>query len=176
MTARRAAALASPTGHQQGPPVYLARVGGGRASERAARPRVDRGRARWQRSIRATCAAWRIRASDDQPHEPWGIQCRLFLFLARAHARLSVHRSAHLRRVTRARLAHRVGHGHVHLAARGYGALPATFAALLSPHVVQVTLKNALNSYAEIAESRDYSWPLSALPAGVLTSFDLPDC
>ena len=68
------------------------------------------------------------------------------------------------------------GYGQIHLAARGYGALPATFAALLSPHVIQVTLKNALSSYAEVAEARDYSWPLSALPAGVLTSFDLPDC
>jgi hypothetical protein len=42
--------------------------------------------------------------------------------------------------------------------------------------VVQVTLKNALSSYAEIAEARDYRWPLSALPPGVLNSFDLPDC
>jgi dienelactone hydrolase len=68
------------------------------------------------------------------------------------------------------------GYSQVHLAARGYGALPATFAALLSPHVVRVTLKNALTSYGDIAEARDYRWPLSALPPGVLTSFDLPDC
>ena len=68
------------------------------------------------------------------------------------------------------------GYGQIHLAAKGYGALPSTFAALLSPHVVQVTLKNALSSYAEIAEARDYKWPLSALPPGVLNSFDLPDC
>ena len=68
------------------------------------------------------------------------------------------------------------GYGQIHLAGKGYGALPATFAALLSPHVTQVTLKNALSSYAAVAEARDYRWPLSALPAGVLTSFDLPDC
>ncbi len=68
------------------------------------------------------------------------------------------------------------GHGQIHVAAKGYGALPATFASLLSSHVVQVTLKNALSSYAEVAEARDYRWPLSALPPGVLTSFDLPDC
>jgi hypothetical protein len=68
------------------------------------------------------------------------------------------------------------GHGQIHLAATGHGALPSTFAALLSPHVVQVTLKNALRSYAEVAEARDYRWPLSALPPGVLKSFDLPDC
>ena len=68
------------------------------------------------------------------------------------------------------------GHRDVHLAARGYGALPAAFAALLSPHVAQVTLKHALRSYAEVAEARDYAWPLSALPPRVLTRFDLPDC
>ena len=68
------------------------------------------------------------------------------------------------------------GHGQIHLAGRGYGALPATFAAVLSPHVTQVTLKHALTSYTEIAEAKDYRWPLSALLPGVLTSFDLPDC
>jgi hypothetical protein len=71
---------------------------------------------------------------------------------------------------------HEAGHAHIHLAARGYGAQPATFAALLSPHVAQVTLKNALRSYSEVAESRDYDWPLSSLLPGVLTGFDLPDC
>ena len=64
----------------------------------------------------------------------------------------------------------------MHLAAKGYGAVPATFAALLSPRVVRVTLKNALTSYAGIAEGRDYKWPMSALPPAVLSSFDLPDC
>jgi cephalosporin-C deacetylase-like acetyl esterase len=64
----------------------------------------------------------------------------------------------------------------VHLAARGQGAAPAAFAALLSPHVTRVTLKQAPASYAEIAESPDYNWPLSALPPGALIDFDLPDC
>jgi pimeloyl-ACP methyl ester carboxylesterase len=64
----------------------------------------------------------------------------------------------------------------VHLAARGQGAAPAAFAALLSPQVTRVTLKHPPRSYAEIAESPDYDWPLSALPPGVLTGFDLPDC
>jgi dienelactone hydrolase len=68
------------------------------------------------------------------------------------------------------------GHERVHLAARGYGALPAAFAALLSPHAVRVTLKHALTSYSDVAEARDYRWPLSALVPGVLASFDLPDC
>jgi dienelactone hydrolase len=64
----------------------------------------------------------------------------------------------------------------VHLAARGWGTLPAVFAALLSDQVVQVTLKNALTSYTEVAQSERYGWPLSALLPGVLERFDLPDC
>lgn len=69
-----------------------------------------------------------------------------------------------------------IGHEQVHLAGKGWGALPATFAALLSEAVRQVTLKNALTSYAEIAESEQYQWPLSALVPNVLAHFDLPDC
>lgn len=69
-----------------------------------------------------------------------------------------------------------VGHADVHLAARGWGAIPATFAALLSPHVKQVTLKNALTSYADVAESETYNWPLSCFLPNVLARFDLPDC
>jgi cephalosporin-C deacetylase-like acetyl esterase len=68
------------------------------------------------------------------------------------------------------------GYDQVHLAARGQGAAPATFAALLSPQVTRVTLKHPPASYAEIAESPDYNWPLSALPPGALAGFDLPDC
>ena len=68
------------------------------------------------------------------------------------------------------------GYDQVHLAARGQGAAPAAFAALLSPQVTRVTLKHPPASYAEIAESPDYNWPLSALPPGVLAGFDLPDC
>ena len=52
----------------------------------------------------------------------------------------------------------------------------ATFAALLSERVKQVTLKNALTSYAAVAESEDYAWPLATLLPGVLARFDLPDC
>ncbi len=68
------------------------------------------------------------------------------------------------------------GHKEVHLAARGWGAIPAAFAALLSDGVKQMTLKNALTSYAEVAETEDYQWPLSCLLPDVLKSFDLPDC
>jgi len=68
------------------------------------------------------------------------------------------------------------GHEEVHLVAKGWGTLPATFAALWSRWVVQVTLKNAPTSYAEIAESEQYGWPLSCLLPDVLARFDLPDC
>ena len=69
-----------------------------------------------------------------------------------------------------------LGHTDIHLVGRGWGALAATFAAVMSDHVQQVTLKNALTSYTEIAESEHYNWPLSALPPNVLAHFDLPDC
>ncbi len=68
------------------------------------------------------------------------------------------------------------GHTEIHLAAMGRGAIPATFAALLADNVAQVTLKNALASYTDIAESEHYQWPLSCLLPNVLTKFDLPDC
>jgi dienelactone hydrolase/pimeloyl-ACP methyl ester carboxylesterase len=69
-----------------------------------------------------------------------------------------------------------IGYNEVHLVGKGWGALPATFAAALSDRVKQVTLKNALTSYQEIAEATDYAWPLSALVPNVLSAFDLPDC
>ncbi|EDY20623.1 hypothetical protein CfE428DRAFT_1820 [Chthoniobacter flavus Ellin428] len=68
------------------------------------------------------------------------------------------------------------GHEEVHLVGRGWGAIPATFAALLADGVKQVTLKNALTSYSDLAESEEYHWPLSCLVPGVLAKFDLPDC
>jgi dienelactone hydrolase len=68
------------------------------------------------------------------------------------------------------------GHEQVHLVAKGWGTIPATFAAVLSDNVKQVTLKNALTSYSDIAESETYSWPLSSLVPNILKSFDLPDC
>lgn len=69
-----------------------------------------------------------------------------------------------------------IGHDDIHLVGKGWGALPATFAAVLDDSVKQVTLKNALTAYADIAESTDYKWPLSTLAPNVLSSFDLPDC
>ena len=69
-----------------------------------------------------------------------------------------------------------IGHKEVHLVAKGWGALPATFAAMLSDLVTRVTLKNALTSYADVAQSETYAWPLSSLVPGVLKAFDLDDC
>jgi hypothetical protein len=68
------------------------------------------------------------------------------------------------------------GHKEVHLVAKGWGSIPATFAALLHERVAQVTLKNALTSYETIAESEEYDWPLSSFVPDVLEKFDLPDC
>lgn len=68
------------------------------------------------------------------------------------------------------------GYTDIHIVAKGRGALPATFAALLDDRVKRVTLKNALTSYSDVAQSEHYHWPLSALLPGVLASFDLPDC
>ncbi len=68
-----------------------------------------------------------------------------------------------------------VGHAEVHIIGRGWGALPAAFTSLLSDLVTQVTLKNALTSYTEIAVTEFYKWPLSALIPNVLEKFDMPD-
>jgi dienelactone hydrolase len=68
------------------------------------------------------------------------------------------------------------GYTDVHLVATGWGALAGTFAALVSPQVTQVTLKNALRSYTEVAESETYRWPLATLLPNALAHFDLPDC
>ena len=68
------------------------------------------------------------------------------------------------------------GHEEIHFVAKGWGAIPATFAALLADEVKQVTLKNALTSYSAVAEAEEYRWPLSSFVPGVLEKFDLPDC
>lgn len=69
-----------------------------------------------------------------------------------------------------------IGHKEVHLLAKGWGAIPATFAAVLAEMVRRVTLKNALTSYSDVAGSESYSWPLSSFVPDVLKSFDLPEC
>ncbi|MBM3981285.1 MAG: hypothetical protein FJ304_13550 [Planctomycetes bacterium] len=69
-----------------------------------------------------------------------------------------------------------IGHKEVHLVAKGWGTLPATFAALLSERVTRVTLKNALKSYADVARTEVYSWPLSSFVPRALESFDLDEC
>ncbi len=68
------------------------------------------------------------------------------------------------------------GYDEIHLVGKGWGSIPATFAAILSNTVVQVTLKNALTSYSDIAEYEDYNWPLATLLPDVLKAFDLRDC
>ena len=45
-----------------------------------------------------------------------------------------------------------------------------------SPSSRQVTLKDSLKSYQEVAESETYSQPLAAFIPDVLRHFDLSDC
>jgi dienelactone hydrolase len=68
------------------------------------------------------------------------------------------------------------GYDKIHLVGKGWGSIPATFAALISDTITKVTLKNALTSYSDVAEHEDYNWPLATLLPGVLKNFDLPDC
>ncbi|MGX5817680.1 alpha/beta hydrolase family protein [Chitinophaga lutea] len=68
------------------------------------------------------------------------------------------------------------GHSTIHLIGNGRGAVPATFAALLSDDVSEVTLKGAEQGYGELAENPERTLPLSLLLPGVLKTFDLEDC
>lgn len=67
------------------------------------------------------------------------------------------------------------GHQEVHLVARGWTSIPGALAALLHPLVTQVSLRQALTSYASIAETEEHAWPLSSYIPRVLDTFDLPD-
>jgi pimeloyl-ACP methyl ester carboxylesterase len=69
-----------------------------------------------------------------------------------------------------------LGRTEIHLVANGWGTIPATLAAVVSNDVKQMTLKQALTSWASIAETDHYKWPLSLFVPGVLKDFDLPDC
>ena len=64
----------------------------------------------------------------------------------------------------------------VHLVAKGWGALPAIFAAMLGDNIAQLTLLDTPATYQQIAESEHYDRPLSTLLPNVLAHFDLPDC
>jgi len=66
-------------------------------------------------------------------------------------------------------------HENIHLVAKGYGAIPACFAAIIDGNVKQVTLKNALTSYGELAGTDIYKWPLSSFAPNILKYCDLPD-
>lgn len=68
------------------------------------------------------------------------------------------------------------GYSKIGLVARGFGTLPALFAAVLDDRIKQVMLKNAPLSYLDIAQDEDYKWPLSSLLWGALRKLDLPDC
>ncbi|MEM7013627.1 MAG: prolyl oligopeptidase family serine peptidase [Verrucomicrobiota bacterium] len=63
----------------------------------------------------------------------------------------------------------------IHLVGRGLGTVPAIFGAFLSDHINQVTLKGALTSFQDVAQTEHYEWPISVFPPGVLRTFDLPE-
>lgn len=69
-----------------------------------------------------------------------------------------------------------LGYADIHLAASGWGAIPATFAGVLSDAVTRITLKHALTSFSQLAETERYRWPLSSFVPGILAHCDLPDC
>ncbi len=68
------------------------------------------------------------------------------------------------------------GHPKLHLTARGWATIPATFAALLDPAFVTVELIEALESFTQAAETAIHQWPLSSMVPGVLQVCDLPEC
>lgn len=61
------------------------------------------------------------------------------------------------------------------LIGRGLGAVIAAFAALLRPAIHRVKLINYLPSFQLLTEDPLACWPLSSIPRGILTRFDLPD-
>ena len=68
------------------------------------------------------------------------------------------------------------GYEKFQLAGVGRGSLIALFAAVLDDRVTKVTLKHAPQSYHDLTQDEDYTWPLSSLVWGILTKLDLPDC
>ena len=68
------------------------------------------------------------------------------------------------------------GYRRVHIAGRGWGSLPATFAAVLDERIRQVTLKHAPVSFTQWATTEMMSWPLSSCLPYALQTLDLPDC
>jgi pimeloyl-ACP methyl ester carboxylesterase len=68
------------------------------------------------------------------------------------------------------------GHDQIHVVAKGWGTLPALFAALLDPDIRKITLKHPLESYSALLKAEDYRWPYATMLPGVISQFDLPDC
>ena len=63
----------------------------------------------------------------------------------------------------------------IELAGRGLGSVTAAFAALLHPRQPRVRLYDYLPSFQMLVDAQYFTWPLSAMPRGVLRHFDLPD-
>lgn len=68
------------------------------------------------------------------------------------------------------------GYRQIEVAARGFGAVPALFAAVLDRRLSHLTLQQVPLSYEAFAVDEDYRWPLSGMVWGILNKLDLPDC
>ncbi len=68
------------------------------------------------------------------------------------------------------------GRTRIQLHAKGWGTVPAIFAALLSNKIVSLKLEDAPASFHEMATTEHYDWPLSHMVPGILRHCDLPDC
>lgn len=67
------------------------------------------------------------------------------------------------------------GNRNVHLLARGQGAVPAVFAALISGLASRVTLMQAPDSFAAMLDRQIIAYPQSMMPLGILAYTDLPE-
>ena len=135
-----------PKDDEAGDPLRLASLRRRRAARRAAARGAGEGRAGDARSTPATCAAsasrGRTPAAANQFLAPYGSDYFYAIHGLMLDRPYVGQKTFDVLRVLDW-LAD-VGHKEVHLVAKGWGAIPATFAAVLSDAVTRVTLKNAL--------------------------------
>ena len=111
---------------------------------------------------------------------PVPLALRQRLFLRRPRASCSTGRTSARRRTTCSGFSTgspRSATGKIHLAAKGWGTIPATFAAVLSDRVNASHAQTGPRLPTRTSpRAENYKWPLSCLAPGILAHFDLPDC
>ena len=100
-----AAALVAAARDEEGDPVCLRSVSRRRTARRTAVTRAHRGRSRCGVPYLRRARHRRVDSPDHESEQPRRVQHRLLLFVARAPARLSLHRPADVRRAQGPRLA-----------------------------------------------------------------------